>query len=88
MLPRTTKRRITTNSKTKTNQNFQKIKLHGSPTSKVLKKKHSSRLGGGVETRMRGKTGLRQQEKLPAWQEFLGETYRVLECTQNHPPGN
>ena len=33
--------------------------------------------------------GLRQQqEKLPASQEFVGETHRVLEHTQTHPHGN
>ena len=47
--PRTTKRRTTTNLKTKNNQNCQKIKLHGSMTTKELKKKHSSRLVGGAE---------------------------------------
>ena len=49
MLPCTTKRRTTTNLKTKNIQNCQKIELHGSPTTKELKKKHSYRLGGGVE---------------------------------------
>ena len=34
----------TTNLKTKTNQNCQKIELYGSLTTKELKKKHSSRL--------------------------------------------
>ena len=58
----TTKRRITMNLKTKNNQNCQKIKLYGSLTTKKLKKKHSSRLVGGVETgswveRTQGKTG-------------------------------
>ena len=48
MLPHTTQRR-TTNLKTKNNQNCQKIKLYGSPTTKELKKKHSSRLVGGEE---------------------------------------
>ena len=48
-LPHTTKRRITTNLKTVNNQNYQKIKLHGTLTTKELKKKHSSRLVGGVE---------------------------------------
>ena len=43
------KRRTNTNLKTKNNQNCQKIKLYGSPTTKELKKKHSSRLAGGVE---------------------------------------
>ena len=37
MPPHTTKRR-TTNLKTKNNQNCQKIKLYGSPTTKELKK--------------------------------------------------
>ena len=45
--PHTTKRRTTTNLKTKTNQNCQKIKLYGSQTTKELKKKHSFRLVGG-----------------------------------------
>ena len=49
MLPRITKRR-TTNFKTKNNQNCQKIELYGSPTTKELKERHSSRLVGGVET--------------------------------------
>ena len=45
-----TKRRIATNLKTKNNQNYQKIELYGSPTTKELKKKHSSRPVGGTET--------------------------------------
>ena len=49
MTPHTTKRRTITNLKTKNNQNFQKIELYGSPTTKELKKKHSSRSVGGVE---------------------------------------
>ena len=48
--PHTTKRRTTTHLKTKNNQNCQKIKLYGSPTTKELKKKHSSRQVGGVGT--------------------------------------
>ena len=48
--PPTTKRRTTANLKTKNNQNSQKIKLYGSTTTKELKKKHSFRLVGGVET--------------------------------------
>ena len=47
--PPTTKRRTRTNLKTKDNQNYQKIKLYGSLTTKELKK-YSSRLVGGVET--------------------------------------
>ena len=48
-LPHTTKRRITTILKTKTNQDCQKNKLYWSPTTKKLKKKHSSRLVGRAE---------------------------------------
>ena len=48
--PRTTKRRTTTNLKTKNNQNWQKIKLYRCLTTKELKKKHSSRLVGWLET--------------------------------------
>ena len=60
MPPHTTKGRATTNLKTKNNQNWKKIKLYGSLTTKKLKKKHSSRLVGGAETgiqagRTRGK---------------------------------
>ena len=46
LLPCTTKRRVTTNLKTINNQKCQKIKLHGTPTTKELKK-HSSRPAGG-----------------------------------------
>ena len=49
-----TKRR-TTNLKTKNNQNCQKIELCGSSTTKELKKKHSSRLVGEVETGSQGR---------------------------------
>ena len=50
MPPCTTRRRITTNLKTKNIQNCQKIELYGSLTTKELKKKHSSRpVGGAVQ---------------------------------------
>ena len=49
MPPCTTQIRTTTNLKTKTTQNCQKIKLYGSPTTKELKKKHSFRPVGGAE---------------------------------------
>ena len=45
LLPVTTKRRIANNLKTINNQNFQKIKLHGTSATKELKK-HSPRLVG------------------------------------------
>ena len=48
-LPRRSKRRTAINLKTKSNQNCQKIELYEGLTTKELKKKHSSRLGGGVE---------------------------------------
>ena len=48
--PHTTKRRTTTNLKTKNNQNCQKIELYGNPTTKELKQKRSFRLVGGAET--------------------------------------
>ena len=47
--PCTTKRRTTTNLKTKNNQNCQRTELYGSPTTKELKEKHSSRLVWGAE---------------------------------------
>ena len=47
--PHATKRRTTTNLKTKNHKNCQKIELYGNPTTKKLKKKHSSRLAGRVE---------------------------------------
>ena len=47
MPPCTNKRRTTTNLKTKNNQNYQKIELFGSLTTKEFKKKHSFRLAGG-----------------------------------------
>ena len=49
MPPHTTKRRTTTNLKTKNNQNCQKIELYGSLTTKEIKKKHSRRPVGGSE---------------------------------------
>ena len=55
MLPCTTKRRTTTNLKTKNNQNCHKMELYGSPTTKELKKKHSSRRIIGAETGSRGR---------------------------------
>ena len=53
-LPHTTKRRTTTNLKTKNNQNCQKIELSGSPTTEELKKKHSTRLVEGSEMSSQG----------------------------------
>ena len=44
LLCSTIKRRTTTNLKTENNQNCEKIELYGSPTTKELKKKYSSRL--------------------------------------------
>ena len=57
-LPYTTKRRTTTNLKTKNNQNCQIFKLHGSPTTKELKKTfiQTGRRGGDGQRRRRGHT--------------------------------
>ena len=55
MPPLITKRRTTTNLKTKHNQNCRKIKLYGSLTIKELKKKHSYRPVEGVETGSQGR---------------------------------
>ena len=53
MPPHTTKRKTKTYLRTKNSQNCQKIKLYGSLTTKLLKKKHSFRLVGGPETSSR-----------------------------------
>ena len=58
--PHTTIRRITTNVKTKNNQNCQKIKLYRRPIIKELKK-HSPRQVGGAEM------GRRSREDTEKW---------------------
>ena len=60
MPPHTTKRKITTNLKTKNNQNCQKIKLYRSPTTNELKKKHSSGLVGRTEMSSRSRVDTQQ----------------------------
>ena len=60
--PCTTKRRTTTNLKTKKTQNCQKIELYESPTNKEWKK-HSSRLVGGADM---GSQGRRTCKKVAA----------------------
>ena len=70
MPTRTTKRRTTTNLKIKTNQNCQKIELYGSLTIKELKKKHSSRLVGGVET---GSQGGEDSQQGGSWRTGTGK---------------
>ena len=49
-VPTCTTKRTITNLKTKNNHNCQKIELYESPITKELKKKHSSRSVGVVET--------------------------------------
>ena len=51
--PHTSKGRIT-NLKTKNKQNCQKTELYGSPATKALKGKHSSRQVGWAETGSQG----------------------------------
>ena len=72
----TTKSHTTTNLKTKISQNCQKIKLYGSPTTKELKKKHSSRWVGGVETGSRGGEDSWQGSDWQSWWSHL--------CMQNN----
>ena len=66
--PHTTKIRTTTNFKIKNNENFQKIELYGSPTTKELKKKHSSRLAGGMETDSQGRVERGSWSGKDSWQ--------------------
>ena len=78
--PRTTKRRTTTNLKTKNNQNYQKIELYGSPTTKELNKKFSSRLVGGAKMGSQGKEDAWQGG---SWRTEVGElVYGGLEWAQ------
>ena len=70
MPPHITKRRTITNLKTKNNQNCQKIELYGSPTTKELKKKHSSRLVGGTEMGGQGKNDGQQGS---SWRTRVGK---------------
>ena len=76
MPPYTTKRRTTTNLKTKNNQNYQKIKLYGIPTTKELKKKHSSRPEGGTETGSQGGEDLSDKEWLEN-QDGRGDSWQT-----------
>ena len=64
--PCTTKRRTTTNLKTKYNQTCQKTELYESTIAKKLKKKHSSRPVGGEE-RNHGKA----LDEGPGWARWL-----------------
>ena len=45
-------------------ENYQKIELYGSLTTKELKKKHSSRLVGGVEM---GNQGIEDERQCGSW---------------------
>ena len=67
----TSKRRTTTNSKTKNNQNCQKIKLYGSPTTKELNKKPSSKSVGGVEMDSQGGEDSQKGGNLQTWQSHI-----------------
>ena len=73
-LPPSTTKRTTINLKTKNNQNFQKIKLYGNPTTMQLKKKYSFRLLGGAEM---GSWGGR--EFLARWLEDLGARWQLAD---------
>ena len=77
MPTRTTKRR-TTDLKTKNNQNCQKIELDGSPTTKELKKKPSSKLAGGAEMGSQGG----EDSQSSSWRTRAG---KVEACKQAVP---
>ena len=62
MPPHTTKRRTTTNLKTKNNQNGQKIELYGSLTTKELKK-----TGRRSKDRQLGQRGHTARQWLEDW---------------------
>ena len=66
--PCTTKRRTTTNLKTKNNWNWQKIKLYETLITKELKKKHSFRQVGRAERSSQGRKGQPGQRRLMARQ--------------------
>ena len=68
MPPCTTKRKTITNLKTKNNQKCQKIELYGTLTTKLLKKKHSSRLVVGMET---GSWGREDAHQGSDWQSYI-----------------
>ena len=75
LLPHTTKRRTTTNLKTKNNHNCQKIELYGNLTTKELKKKHSSRPVGGSEMGSRGREDSWQGH---GWRTRVGKAGKVV----------
>ena len=60
--------------KNKTNQNYQKIELYGSPTTKELKKKLSHRLPGGAESGIWGGEESRQGS---GWRTGAGRQWLV-----------
>ena len=70
----TTKIRTTTNLKTKNNQNCQKIELYGGPTTKELKKKHSSRPVGRAEM---GSQGGEHSQQGCSWRTMVGKAVIV-----------
>ena len=72
-LPPHTTKRTTTNLKKKNNQNFQKIELYGSPTTKELKKKYSFRPVGGTG---RGSQGGEDSWKDGGWRTGWGSSWR------------
>ena len=55
MSPCTATRRITTNLQTKDTQNYQKVELYVSPTTKDVKKPYSSRQVGEAELESQGR---------------------------------
>ena len=88
LLPHTTKGKITTNLKSKNNQNCQEIELYGSPTTKEIKKKHSSSQVGGVETENLGREDTQQgsdwqtrRSHICMWINRVGQLGSETDCT-------
>ena len=70
----TTKGRPTTNLKTINTQNYQKIELYGSLTTKELKKKHSSRPVGRLEI---GSQGGEEWQQAGKWRTGQGSSWQT-----------
>ena len=75
-------------SKTNNTQNHQKIKLYGSPTTKDLKKPHSSRQVGGAESWGWGREAVWHGEAVAVVAEQTVPHSRVGDRNQEGYPGS
>ena len=90
MLPRTTRRRMTTNLKSMNNQKLQKSKLHGILTTKELKKKSARttrpvRRTAGADSEKRGKAAegrgwLPSSVGCTGWTDLRGKLRLRADC--------